>query len=356
MSGIPIQIDPFFDGSDDPSLVSPRQQSNRGLSTYRDASSETFEVTDPRGLPTSGVLAGRPVTAVLRPQVRGMNMGGTIVPPATVGGTPEGFNPNILDDVEVVIDPHIAGQRTRLRVGDLTAEAVSYGQQVADQAVPNAAAPGLRRFKAAAAYHGMAQYMGGTVSRLVETEEDIVDEGTAVEQAQPVKRASPPRVTVTNGHQVSAARPTAQPSARSSASPMSLLRKPPAQPAVLVSSQREEPVQRALVRVNFEIDLALADGKRHNHSWSAKYHDVDISTSDESGKPYAISFLWDNTAEDEPYVPPAGDDDGPEIAMEIVGRPEVYLVRALPFQYKSLLAGRYRQIQFLVLRFASTEG
>lgn len=353
MSTIPIQIDPFFDGAGDQYPSGPASQMQRPASTYRDASSETFETTDLRGLPTASALAGRPVTSVLRPQVRGMNMGGTIIPHATVGGTPEGFSPNVLDDVEVVIDPHISGQRARLRIGDLTEAAIQHGQQMADEAVPQPQNAGARRFKASAAYHGMAQFMGGNQPLPVQADQEFVDDAPLMSQQhvpqQHVKRAAAPaRVAVMSGHRVSADPPVA----RSAGSPMSLLRKPQA-PAPVPVVHVEVPAQRALVRVNFEIDLELANGAHHNHSWSAKYHDVAISTLDETGKPYSVSFLWDNTAEDEPYVPPSGD-DSPEMAMEIVGQREVYLVRALPFQYKSLLDGRFQQIQFLVLRVAST--
>ena len=78
---------------------------------------------------------GRSMAAIL-PPAGASRTRGVVIPHATKGGVPRGYDPEDMTDVEVLVDPHLNGDRVRVRVADVTKSAaqaaIALGNQFAD--------------------------------------------------------------------------------------------------------------------------------------------------------------------------------------------------------------------------------
>jgi hypothetical protein len=102
----------------------------------------------------------------MRPSAAGLR--GTIIPRATIGGIPVGTHPHVTQDVVVNIDPHIPGQSSSVRLGDINARTVSQATQVASQMTPEPTDISTVRLRGAAMMHTLAhQTQGGFAAREV---------------------------------------------------------------------------------------------------------------------------------------------------------------------------------------------
>jgi len=159
-----IQLDPYFDrlqaspaahqvasGPLSHSALIPAQHEismgnstaawSDGGDTYRDPSQ---------------VVTSRGTMAVSAPSSPA-GVRGTVIPHATLGGIPAGTTPHVTQDVEVTIDPHIIGQSSVVRLGDLNAATVAQATQQAQHTTPEPHNIATLRLRGSAVMHSLSQ-------------------------------------------------------------------------------------------------------------------------------------------------------------------------------------------------------
>ena len=322
----PIVIDPFFD----------RNPMNRGAvpNSYgtRTANDETFATVDTKGGTLSGMLAGRPLAAVLPSGTTGGKgkLSNMLVSPHTEGGTPMGFHPNRMDKVRIQIDPQINGDSVHVSIGQLRDGASLKAFQEANEVLPSDGSTERIRLRAAAAYHALADE-GQPVSlgreAATESNQQPQEEYTPVNTLTPQEA---PRQVRTAAHQPQVVQPQSQPRAVQNwgGSPMAALRQPAQpqattmQPHVVDSSPRNnQPTKHTL----FELELMNANGT-YTMQQDAWYHDVIHIDG-------FVILVWDTSYQmSREYVPPEGE-GAPPTALLIDGDPNAYLVHATPIRY-----------------------
>lgn len=321
---VSIHIDPFFDGAG--------TRRSTTLPGYRSAEQEAFATIDPRGTPLISPLAGRSIASVLPGRY-----GATIVPPATAGGVPEGFSPNVMPGTKVIIDPHINGDRVQLDVGTITPDSMAGAMEVAGDVMPNPRDNKQRRFKAAAAYHALSEMeaAGETTTKPLDkfemVEEDYRESDTEIEARRKAAMAPAPQQIV-GGHVISSAQ---RPSAFSRFGRKQVAVIGSDSLAVPTTAGTPPTVKRAAtptlaptIRVRYELEYYNAAGSPLQVPQDAAYHFVQKSDDGD-----AIMLGWDMRYSEQPmFVPPYGD-DAPRTAISIDGDPAVYLVKVFPMRY-----------------------
>ncbi len=170
-----IQLDPYFDGERDGTTDATLPGRDEGKPAtppnkygYQDAAN--FAVST------------GPVTSVMRPGPAGLR--GTVIPKATMGGIPMGTRPHVTRDLEVVIDPHITGQSSRVRLGDVSAASVQTGVNEASEITPEPYSIETQRLRGSAIMHSIAQHNQGA-----QTDQPLQE----APQNIPVQQAPPPQ-------------------------------------------------------------------------------------------------------------------------------------------------------------------
>lgn len=132
-----IQLDPFFDGDMQGNVQQASPQNGSGYVTP-DAETMTRMRMGPAGLR------------------------GTVIPHATLGGIPQGTRPHSTQNVMVHIDPHIEGQTSSIRLGDLSNNLLAQANQLASEITPEPTDMATLRLRGAAAMHAASRLIGQT--------------------------------------------------------------------------------------------------------------------------------------------------------------------------------------------------
>lgn len=339
-----IVVDPFFDSS-------PNQRTMQRYGS-RTADHETFATHDAKGMPIQGMLAGRPLSAVLPTAAiagkgRVSNM---IVSPATEGGVPMGFNPNVISDIVIEIDPQIHGANTvRVPFSQLREGMVQESFDAATAALPPDGSVERQRLRGAATYHSLAGITSGQTAPVTPDAQDASKTAMVREAPAPqagVQFGTAKRIPIP-GQQVVQPAPQPQPQPQpqvqmnqpmqvaswGTASPMAALRAPvPApqaqqaqMPQAMQAMQLAPNVAAPSRRVRYEFELQSAKGA-FAFNQDASYHDV-------LHIPGFIVLVWDNRYTAAPqYEPPTGE-QAPPTAIMLEGDPHAYLVSTTPIRY-----------------------
>lgn len=332
-----LHIDPFFDGEapglerrvstpgyhDDlagrqaalapaaPYQESPNQRgtTNAGVSNlagYRDVRDMTL-------------ADGRPMMAVMRSGPDGL--AGTVIPHAGLGGVPQGVNIHRPQDLEVNIDPHMQGQRSRVHLGDV-ARHLQAAQQMAASVTPEPYSIETLRLRGAATMHGIAQ---------LSTRQQAPAE---YDRAQPQYAPDAPNIPAPHQAQWAGQGASQHVGGGMHQGPRNVrpLQSFAQQAAAGVEgyagrelraidlSQSPKPVERRR-DPTFEVVFEIERFGSH----TANYHDVIV-------RPGFIVLIYDSACPGRLYAPPAGD-DSPPMAISISGDSQVYLVHATGIQY-----------------------
>ena len=307
MTRIPIRIDPFFDsdgrggapeGAERTSRVPQIPATPSTQNAYFDASQ--VQVAD-----------GRNALNVMRPGPEGLR--GTVIPRATIGGIPVGTRPHEVRNLRVTIDPHIDGQSSVVRLGDIDENSVEAATQAAAEVTPDPYDMATQRLRGSAVLHGIAALHRG--------------QGPAPQQPSFEGPVSPGNVRAENlGHYAQPAQP-----ARRLTSPLAAFNAPApgvdenGRPLRAIDMRPSTVVERAQpaqpnVEVTFEI--------QHFGTHTAYYHEVITRY------PGFLVLVYDNRFRGAgKYFPQARSDDTPPLALAVVGKPKVYLVHTTGFQF-----------------------
>jgi len=323
MAASRIVINPFFDGN--------AGQPRRGYG-QRTADDEVFAGQDTRGNALSSSLVGRSISAVLPSNTTGGKgrLSNMLVEPSTEGGTPCGFSPNIMDDIPVTIDPHIAGESVSLNLGHLRRNAVHDAFAAASQEVTADGTLEMQRLRASATFHLLADPANGyQTGHVQEAAAPSLPPREAYPQvAPPMQHGAQPRVS-----QTVAGTPSPQTvqsvTSWGGQSPLSAIRRaeqpvPTAmQPALLQSNQHA--IALPDKRVIFEYELSSANG-RYEMRHETAFHDV-------LRIPGFLVLLWDTACQNaQKYVIPEGE-NAPPMAVLCEGDTQAYLVHTTPIRY-----------------------
>lgn len=330
---INLQVDPFFEGEG--------SRINRQLLPgYRNGDQDTFAVTDPRGNQT-GALAGRSISSVLPGR-----LGATIVPEANPGGVPDGFSPNDMSQVRIYIDPHINGAGVPVDLGRITPGMMADAAEAAAAVTPPPRGLKMQRFRGSATMHALSQATQGdghveAMGRFNVHPEDLRD------PPPPEERPALQRAAV----QYTQPAPAPQAVAGGARRLLSSFTKPAVQvqqPQGAQARQADLTAAEPKIRINFEIKLMNPQtNAMFAMPQTALYHFVHRSVDDGQ-------FLlgWNENHPHKMHELPEGE-NAPEIAMEVEGRPEVYLVQVLPVRYAGVqfpgMPGKYTLVQLVVL-------
>lgn len=256
----------------------------------------------------------------MRPSAAGLR--GTIIPRATIGGIPVGTQPHVTQDVIVNIDPHIPGQSSAVRLGDINARTVSQAAQVAAQMTPEPTDISTVRLRGAAMMHTLAhQTQGGFSAR-----EAAAVLPQPVPAFQPQQQPQYPQPQYQQPQVQQPPRPV--PGARRAVSPLSAFNQPrPAGTRELreIDIPYEAPVPQQVgpptVQVVFEME--------HFGTLPVNYHDVIVQEG-------FIVLVFDNrhTGSTKYFPPTQRGETGPRMAINIVGTPDVYLVQTTGVQFE----------------------
>lgn len=310
----PILIDPFFDGGvqSPPAGASPTaaEATTPDLAAYHDASRVTLQ-------------DGRPITAVMRPGPGHLN--GTVIPHGTIGGVPLGSRIHRTADWVVQVDPHIQGQQSAVRLGDITADTVARASQLAQQQTPEPTSIETLRLRSAAILHNIAAAANtaATYPEYAASPRQPAVGGVAAPSVQQYTQSPSPL-----SHYGDAPAPqqlSAQPRYIST-SPLQAFRQADVQERELraidfsQSPARSPGVAPPRCRVCFEIEQF--------GTHTARYHDVVT----ENG---FLVLIYDNRYTDgDPYFPPTAPDAGaPAMALTVEGSDKVHLVHTTGIQY-----------------------
>ena len=141
-----IQIDPFFDGEGGGLQQVPMRQTAPPVTPP-----SQYGYQDAAATPLSN---GMPMTSRMRQGPAGLQ--GTVIPRATLGGIPSGTRPHATQDIVMHVDPHIDGQSSQVRLGDITPESVRLAAQQASEVTPDPYDVATLRLRGAATMHGIA--------------------------------------------------------------------------------------------------------------------------------------------------------------------------------------------------------
>lgn len=281
----PFTLDPFFDGvpgSTQPAST-PVSAPLPGTENYRDAATE--QLAD-----------GRPVTDRMPAAVRGIR--GSIIPGSTPGGAVRGLNLHNVRSMEVTIDPHISGQSSVVRLGDINPERMAAANMAVAQAMPLPDSIQTQRLVGAAVMHQFAMSpANGNGSRPQTISSSTIPSPHLARMGQPVRAVRPLQAFANN--------PAAQPGE----SPVQQQLVAPAAP-----SQALPPT----LEVTFEIE--------HFGTHRAVYHDVIV-------EPGFIVLVYKTAYRGSRYFPETARADAPPMALHVEGRPQVYLVHTTGVHY-----------------------
>lgn len=312
-----IQIDPYFDGDGASGPVATVTALQPGQQGYNAADS----------------------TMLNHMRMGPAGLRGTVIPHATLGGIPMGTHPHSTQDVMVTIDPHIRGQSSTIRLGDLNASNVTSAMREAAQFTPEPTDIRTFRLRGAAVMHTLANHIAEEheeESQPMQSRQVRPIQPVAYNPQQPVQvapqqawpqnqfpQAYPPQQSSRQQSQ-----PQPQLSQRRAVSPLAAFNQPIPQP------QRElrqidirpqlsdfgQPIVPPTINVIFEM--------KHFGVMEACYHDVII----EQG---FIVLVFDTRSQGaSKYFPATNRElDAPQMAINIVGSPEVYLVQTTGIQY-----------------------
>jgi len=345
-----VQLDPFFDGETGgygDAQPLPQRDTGRPVTPetqygYRPAAGER-------------TAAGTPVTGVMRPGPAGLN--GTIIPRSTMGGIPQGTSPHVTSDIEVVIDPHIAGQSSRVRLGDINQQTVAAGIAMARDVTPEPTSIETLRLRGAATMHGIAATVAGAGPALqeqpLEMAQPVAQQPVMHHQsqqpvqpyvAQPVQ-PMPPQAQQPVAVQQFAPQPAVQqeipaPTLQTAAhaapqrrvAPLAAFNQQPPAPEPTrelraIDLRDEAPAgsraQAGPAQPTIEVVFEM-EGYGTNRAY---YHDVIV-------QPGFIILVYDNRYQGPRWFPPVAESDNPPpLAMNVTGTEEVYRVQTTGVQY-----------------------
>lgn len=296
-----IELDPFFDRGDtspNPALQAMQQQpivTGYGQAGYIPADHQTL--------------------SNMRPTSTGLR--GTIIPRATIGGIPVGTQPHATQDVVVNIDPHIPGQSSSVRLGDINARTVSQATQIAAQLTPEPTDIATVRLRGSAMMHTLANagQNGFAAREAVPVVPQPMGEPQFVQPQIPQVRQPVPRQQAPQG-------------ARRAISPLAAFNQQPVpgtRPLREIDIPFEQPAAAQVgppgVQVIFEME--------HFGNLPINYHDVIVQEG-------FIVLVFDtrHTASTKYFPPTPKGDSGPRMALNIVGTPEVFLVQTTGMQFE----------------------
>lgn len=303
MSNVPtrpaIFYDPYFDGDQQQQQeVAPPPDANRHPG-YRDAGTEQ-------------TANGRSVLQVIRPGPRGLR--GTIIPRSTPAGIPQGFRPHATSNIEVNIDPHIPGQSTRVRLGDINEQIVRQATQLAEEITPEPFSRETQRLRSSAIMHGIAGLAQRNVPQPAAPPPLTMHQDVQTHSYPP---APPPQQSgyVQANHLGDVGHRAPPPQPRRRVSPLSAFNQAP--PPQVVDETNLRPIQlreaagHPQVHVTFELE--------HFGVHEAYYHDVVI----QEGFLVLVMNLNYNGPK---YFPPT-QADAPMLALNVTGTDEIYSVQ-----------------------------
>lgn len=333
-----IVVDPFFDGNSN-------QRAVRRYGSHT-ADQETFATHDLHGNPVHSMMAGRPISSVLPNATGGRGrLSNMVVSPASPGGVPTGFSPNMISDIVVEIDPQIQGNSVRLALGQLHKTMVQTAFDEVTGVLPPDGTVERQRLRGAATYHALASQLSGAQAPITPNADDASK--TAMAPKPPprvqmdVHHGVSERIQIPNSASFTSPQPTlhqptiqAQPMPQQpiqaaswgAASPLAALRAPIAPAAVQMAMPQQAPRanNHPTRRVHFEFELQSANGAYSMHQ-DASYHDV-------LHIPGFIILIWDKSYEGQQYSPPDGE-SAPPTAVMVEGDPQAYLVATTPIRY-----------------------
>lgn len=280
-----IELDPFFDRGD---AGMPPQQP--GLAASQDVGYHAVDRATTRDMRHSSV--GLP---------------GTVIPKATLYGIPRGTKPHSTADVFVTIDPHIPGQSSTIRLGDLNPRNIEAAMYAAAATTPEPTDIPTMRLRSAAVMHKLASVTGTQLG-----EQITPDRQFQPIIPQPIEQPPMPQQQVQQRR----------------VSPLSFFGQPhtphtPPTPQPQVQFRESlQPVQTSqppAVHVTFEME--------HFGMLPMAYHDVIV----EEG--FVVLVFDTRHKGSTKYFPPPAKSDAPRMAMSIDGTDEVYLVQTTGIQY-----------------------
>ncbi len=284
-----VQFDPFFDSDGNAA----------GTSTTL-----TPAVTLPRQY--QDVTAFDP-DAVSKMRPSSVNLNGTVIPRATRGGVPVGTHIHDTRGAEIVIDPHIPGQSTVVKLANVTAASLSRAVSKIDNSIPDDGDIRTSRLRASATFFALndQQAQSGVAAAVEIPEADYVAVPRPMNQ-QPMQPG---------------------PATRRTASPLTAFDQPQRRPQMPQQAppfqqqyQPQDLVGPPTIEVVFELEQF--------GTLPARYHDVVIETG-------FIVLVFDNRhVGSMKYFPKANTGDtNPRMAMAITGANAVYLVATTGLQF-----------------------
>ena len=312
----PLHLDPFFDGEGgDVAPAAIPREGNTGARSPTPSGAGGYQAVE-----DSTLSDGRPMSHVMRSGTQGLR--GTVIPHASQGGVPAGTRPHDLANLEVNIDPHIEGQSVVVRLGDVTSETLARANEMADQVTDAGAAFTVeqQRLRGAAVMHGIA------------AQHQEVQEHTLPMATMPQAPGNIPAPNL--GH-------VAGPQPARVTSPLRAFTERPdtiqgREPRAIDLSQSPT-VEHAITAPKVEVTFEIEQFGVH----TAHYHEVLV----EGG---FIVLIYNSAYQHgNRYFPTAGP-TSPPMALNIAGRPEVYLVETTGFHYA------YNGLEFCILLINKT--
>jgi hypothetical protein len=313
----PVQLDPFFDDEGaEPGRVGAQRQVAGPTANYQPASA--MEMLD-----------GRKASQLIR---SGRGLEGTLIPAATPGGVPGGFNPHDVSDIEVHIDPHLPAQSTTVRLGDINDATMAVARGLAAQAVPQPRSLSARRMQASAVFHALGQMQEDEALREANYEplaspaapRVVRSSGREPVRPQPVHEFQPP----------AAAPPPAGPRASSQprTSPLTAFRAPPPLPAAAPAYEAPAAAPAAaaapILEPSHQVIFELIMQDESTQVMEAWYHDVQFVPNVE--EPKNVLLIYDNRSRGHKWFPSGQ----LKMGMEVVGDQRAHLVYPTGLEYR----------------------
>ena len=292
-----VQIDPFFDGEGGGGVqhAAPRQTAP--------------PVTPPSayGYQDAGQVAlsnGMPMTSRMRQGPAGLQ--GTVIPRATLGGIPAGTRPHVTRDIIMHVDPHIDGQSSQVRLGDITPESVRQATLEASQVTPDPYDMATLRLRGAATMHGIS---------------------AAHDHRAPQMQMAPPAPTQTIaapnlGRMGTPVQRQVRPLQAFTQAPPDMHEGRPLR--AIDMGGNTTPVERGVTAPQIEVTFEI----EHFGTHTAMYHDVIIQEG------FIVLVYKTGYRGGGKYFPGAnGNQNQPPLALNITGTNEVYLVQVTGILY-----------------------
>jgi hypothetical protein len=333
-----LQVDPFFDDEEEGFVPSRQPGVPAYARVYKDPSNERFR-------------AGDSILNIAGAGPRGTY--GVLIPHAKEGnsGVPNGIDPNNLGDIVINIDPQLPGQNCTLQLKDLSADLMEQVLEEGRELSPDTSTLPRRRKQASTMFRLAALHI----------EEGTAPPGQPLAAKQPQRRAG--RAVKARQQIAQAQQPTPKAAPTGPASPvlqqtsqafgppplqkgkvkgfLKQFAQPPAQPLMDAPVQENydqvpekqpgpmQPIKQAVVEVpTVQVAFELQGFGQHD----AVYHDVTLSDDGQT-----MTLVYDNNFTSGskwfPRKPEADDESLQEFALQIIGRPEVYLVTHSGVQY-----------------------